>query len=73
MALTSAICLASVARLVAQSTVPPTKPATDHADEPVVLSPFEVDEDPGPMIEAGADAVELIATEGIDAALAAYV
>jgi PTH1 family peptidyl-tRNA hydrolase len=38
-----------------------------------VLSPFEVDEDPGPMIEAGADAVELIAREGIDAALAAYV
>jgi hypothetical protein len=38
-----------------------------------VLSPFELDEDPDPMIEGGADAVELIAREGIDAALAAYV
>ena len=37
-----------------------------------VLSPFELGEDPEPMIEAGADAVELIAREGIDAALAAY-
>ena len=37
-----------------------------------VLSPFELDEDPAPMLEAGADAVELIAREGIDAALAAY-
>jgi PTH1 family peptidyl-tRNA hydrolase len=38
-----------------------------------VLAPFELGEDPEPMIEAGADAVELIAREGIDAALAAYV
>ena len=37
-----------------------------------VLAPFELGEDPEPMIEAGADAVELIAREGIDAALAAY-
>ena len=38
-----------------------------------VLSPFEVDEDPAAMIEAGADVVELIAREGIDAALREYV
>jgi PTH1 family peptidyl-tRNA hydrolase len=37
-----------------------------------VLSPFEDDEDPAPMIEAAAECVELIAREGIDAALAAY-
>jgi PTH1 family peptidyl-tRNA hydrolase len=37
-----------------------------------VLSPFEVDEDPEPMIAAGADCVELIAREGIEAALAAF-
>jgi PTH1 family peptidyl-tRNA hydrolase len=43
----------------------------DIAD--LVLSPFEPGEDPQPMIESAADAVELIAREGIDAALAAYV
>ncbi len=37
-----------------------------------VLSPFEPDEDPQPMIQAAADCVELIAREGIEAALAAY-
>ena len=37
-----------------------------------VLSPFELHEDREPMIEGGADAVELIAREGIAAALAAY-
>src|ERR1700712_2139863 len=37
-----------------------------------VLSRFEDDEDPAPMIGAAADCVELIAREGIDAALAAY-
>ena len=34
-----------------------------------VLAPFELDEDPDPMIAAGADCVELIAREGIEAAL----
>ena len=37
-----------------------------------VLAPFEPDEDPAPMVETAADCVELIAREGIDAALAAY-
>ena len=37
-----------------------------------LLSPFEDDEDPEPMITAGADCVELIAREGIEAALVAY-
>jgi PTH1 family peptidyl-tRNA hydrolase len=37
-----------------------------------VLSPFEEDEDPAPMVGAAADCVELILREGIDAALAAY-
>jgi PTH1 family peptidyl-tRNA hydrolase len=34
-----------------------------------VLAPFELDEDPEPMIGEAADAVELIAREGIEAAL----
>ena len=37
-----------------------------------VLSRFEDDEDPAPMIGTAADCVELIAREGIEAALAAY-
>jgi PTH1 family peptidyl-tRNA hydrolase len=37
-----------------------------------LLAPFELDEDPAPMIEEGADCVELIATDGVDAALARY-
>jgi peptidyl-tRNA hydrolase, PTH1 family len=37
-----------------------------------VLSPFESDEDPEPMIRTAADCVELIAREGMQAALAAY-
>jgi peptidyl-tRNA hydrolase, PTH1 family len=37
-----------------------------------VLAPFEADEDPAPMVGAAADCVELIAREGIAAALAAY-
>jgi peptidyl-tRNA hydrolase len=37
-----------------------------------VLSPFEDDEDAAPMIEAAAECVELIARQGIEAALAAY-
>jgi PTH1 family peptidyl-tRNA hydrolase len=37
-----------------------------------VLSPFELDEDPEPMIEGAADCVELIAREGIGPALTAY-
>jgi len=37
-----------------------------------VLSRFEDDEDPSPMIGTAADCVELIAREGIEAALAAY-
>jgi PTH1 family peptidyl-tRNA hydrolase len=37
-----------------------------------VLSPFELDEDPAPMIDEAADCVELIAREGIDAAVARW-
>ena len=37
-----------------------------------VLSPFEPDEDPQPMIGEAVDCVELIAREGFEAALAAY-
>jgi peptidyl-tRNA hydrolase, PTH1 family len=37
-----------------------------------VLSAFEPDEDPQPMIAAAADCVELMANEGMEAALAAY-
>jgi PTH1 family peptidyl-tRNA hydrolase len=37
-----------------------------------VLSPFEDDEDPATMIATAADCVELIAREGIEAALVAY-
>jgi PTH1 family peptidyl-tRNA hydrolase len=37
-----------------------------------VLAPFELDEDPAPMVEDAADCVELIARDGIAAALAAY-
>ena len=37
-----------------------------------VLSPFEPDEEPLPMIEAAADCVELIASDGIAAALERY-
>jgi PTH1 family peptidyl-tRNA hydrolase len=37
-----------------------------------VLAPFEPDEDAEPMIGEAADAVELIARDGIDAALAQY-
>jgi PTH1 family peptidyl-tRNA hydrolase len=37
-----------------------------------VLAPFEPDEDPEPMIAEAADAVELIAREGIDAALSRW-
>ena len=37
-----------------------------------VLSPFEPDEDPAPMVSTAADCVELIAREGIEAAIAAY-
>ena len=37
-----------------------------------LLSSFEPDEDPAPMVQTAADCVELIAREGIDAALAAY-
>jgi PTH1 family peptidyl-tRNA hydrolase len=37
-----------------------------------VLSPFEDDEDPAPMVAAAADCVELIARDGMEAALAAY-
>ena len=37
-----------------------------------VLSPFEPDEDVMPMIESAADCVELIAREGIEAALERY-
>jgi PTH1 family peptidyl-tRNA hydrolase len=37
-----------------------------------LLSPFEPDEDPAPMVQTAADCVELIAREGIGAALAAY-
>jgi len=37
-----------------------------------LLSPFEPDEDPEPMVGKAADCVELIAREGIDAAVAAY-
>lgn len=37
-----------------------------------VLSPFEPDEDPAPMVGTAADCVELIAREGMEAALAAY-
>ena len=37
-----------------------------------VLSPFEPDEDPAPMVGTAADCVELIAREGIEAAIAAY-
>ncbi len=37
-----------------------------------LLSPFEPDEDPEPMVGTAADCVELIAREGIEAAVAAY-
>jgi PTH1 family peptidyl-tRNA hydrolase len=37
-----------------------------------VLAPFEDDEDPAPMFTAAADCVELIARDGMEAALAAY-
>jgi PTH1 family peptidyl-tRNA hydrolase len=37
-----------------------------------ILAPFEPDEDPEPMIAAAADAVELIASDGIDAALSRW-
>jgi peptidyl-tRNA hydrolase, PTH1 family len=37
-----------------------------------LLSSFEPDEDPAPMVQTAADCVELIAREGIEAALAAY-
>ena len=37
-----------------------------------LLSPFELDEDPEPMVGTAADCVELIAREGIEAAVAAY-
>jgi peptidyl-tRNA hydrolase, PTH1 family len=37
-----------------------------------VLAPFEPDEDPAPMVGTAADCVELIAREGMEAALAAY-
>jgi PTH1 family peptidyl-tRNA hydrolase len=37
-----------------------------------VLSPFEDDEDPTPMVAAASDCVELIAREGMEAALAAF-
>ena len=37
-----------------------------------LLSPFEPDEDPAPMVGTAADCVELIVREGIETALAAY-
>jgi PTH1 family peptidyl-tRNA hydrolase len=37
-----------------------------------LLSPFEPDEDPEPMVGTAADCVELIAREGIEAAVAGY-
>jgi PTH1 family peptidyl-tRNA hydrolase len=37
-----------------------------------LLSPFEPDEDPAPMVATAADCVELIAREGMQAAIAAY-
>ena len=37
-----------------------------------VLAPFEPDEDPAPMVGTAADCVELIAREGMEAALAAF-
>ena len=37
-----------------------------------LLSPFEPDENPEPMVGTAADCVDLIAREGIDAAVAAY-
>ena len=37
-----------------------------------ILAPFELDEDPDPMVADAADAVELVARDGIDAALRAY-
>jgi peptidyl-tRNA hydrolase, PTH1 family len=37
-----------------------------------VLSPFEPDEDPQPMVAEAADCVELVAREGIEAAIAAF-
>ena len=37
-----------------------------------LLSPFEPGEDPEPMVGTAADCVELIAREGIEAAVAAY-
>jgi PTH1 family peptidyl-tRNA hydrolase len=37
-----------------------------------VLSPFEPDEDPAPMVGTAADCVELIAREGIEPAIVAY-
>src|SRR5688572_1645558 len=40
---TTALCLASVLRLSAQTTAPATGPTTAESDEPLVLSPFVVD------------------------------
>jgi PTH1 family peptidyl-tRNA hydrolase len=37
-----------------------------------VLSPFEPDEDPQPMVAEAADCVELVVREGIEAAVAAF-
>jgi PTH1 family peptidyl-tRNA hydrolase len=37
-----------------------------------LLSPFEPEEDPEPMVAAAADCVELIAREGVEAAVIAY-
>ena len=37
-----------------------------------LLSPFEPDEDPEPMVKAAADCVELIARDGMEPAIAAY-
>ena len=37
-----------------------------------LLSPFELGEDPEPMVSIAADCVELITREGIEAAVAAY-
>jgi PTH1 family peptidyl-tRNA hydrolase len=37
-----------------------------------ILAPFELDEDPQPMIDGGAECVEIFAREGPDAALARF-
>ena len=52
------------------SAVPGPGERRDLADW--LLSPFEPDEDPEPMVGTAADCVELIAREGIEAAVAAY-